>query len=1068
MRLLQLKVQRFRCVEHAEVAFGPGFNVLHGPNDLGKTTLVDAIRAALLVPHASATTETFAPWQGGEAPEVTLVFETEPQRIYRVRKVFGSTGKSQLEVSKDGVSYGPEAQGRNVEAKLRALLQWGIPSPGGKGGIRGIPESFLTRVLLAGQPEVTNVLRISLKDDKDDTGRVRITTALEALAEDELFKSILQRTMQKVGEAFSATGKKKGGKGSVWIDLRDRINETDEKRREWDKKAQQNASVRQSVDELEEACTELRQIRDAAQMEHAHKEQVWKSQQRVEGVRSRLGEAEGVLAARKAKHQAVADAEVQADVLRVEAEACEHSVAQAQKKLEAANLAKDASRSQLKQLESEDSAKERELACGRLEKAKIELQVKEEGLFRQRELAEQIGAAERSVEQTTQGIASTKQSVAAIEKKLEEGKKARDEALTQLKLLQVAGALREHDVVTSQLAEAEQAAATEARLRGDVAAKRAEAQKLGKEVAARAVPDAASLGAIRTLRRELEVAEAKLAVGLAARVVPASTPFALNVVVDGGAPEQRSLDGSAEVVAERQLALMMPGVAEIVVSAGKEADRREARELRARWDNEVKPVLVNAAADSVEALEAACEQVRATQATIREVERTAAETEARANVEAERATRADELKGRLEKLASELEPHRREDIERAAAPYKKQQQLQAAIDKTKRSVDRMGEELTDWDTDLTRERTRLESQLEQLAQAVVKRDEVSSKLSGAWQQILEDVKEALLSMEGERKKIQAELDAIDETRKAALKGAEAAVEKTEKEAALAKAGAEGAGAAAAKAKEALAANRGRLGALREEALNADVPEAEQVVGAVRSELTTAQEAFAALEAEPLAVDALEKLRTAAERAEAALKDKHMELERARGSLDLSGGERAAERCDELGEVLRQLQARQEELELEYDGWKLLQGALTEAQRQEEAHLGQLLSGPIQRRFSSLTNERYGGLDLGAHLETAGIEAAGALRDVQSLSTGTLEQLSTIFRLCLAEQLETAVVLDDHLSHSHSERLSWFRDTMMDVSRRAQVLVVTCWPEHYVGKRTKGVTSLDLEAVIRRY
>jgi hypothetical protein len=380
----------------------------------------------------------------------------------------------------------------------------------------------------------------------------------------------------------------------------------------------------------------------------------------------------------------------------------------------------------------------------------------------------------------------------------------------------------------------------------------------------------------------------------------------------------------------------------------------------------------------------------------------------------------------------------------------------------------MGEQLAAWDTDLTRERTRLESQAGQLAQAVTTRDEASSRLDGTWQETLEKINEDLLSIEGQRKKTQAELDAIDETRKAALKGAESAVATAEKEVGLARAHAEGAGTAAANAKKALDTHTGRLGALREEALNANVQEAEQGAEAVRAELTAEQEEVAALEAEPLSADALEQVRAEAGRVETALKDKQLELERARGSLDLSGGERAAERCGELEEVLHQLQARQQELELEYEGWRLLQGVLTEAQRQEEAHLGQLLSGPIQRRFSALTDERYGGLDLGAHLETAGIEAAGALRDVESLSTGTLEQLSTIFRLCLAEQLETTVVLDDHLSHSHSERLSWFRDTMMEVSRRAQVLVVTCWPEHYLGKRTKGVTSVDLGQLIRRY
>src|SRR6267143_650592 len=53
MRLKKLYVTNFGGIESAEVEFGPGLNVLHGPNDLGKSTLVEAIRLGLLLPHGS-------------------------------------------------------------------------------------------------------------------------------------------------------------------------------------------------------------------------------------------------------------------------------------------------------------------------------------------------------------------------------------------------------------------------------------------------------------------------------------------------------------------------------------------------------------------------------------------------------------------------------------------------------------------------------------------------------------------------------------------------------------------------------------------------------------------------------------------------------------------------------------------------------------------------------------------------------------------------------------------------------------------------------------------------------
>ncbi len=50
MRILRLCVADFAAVPKAEIDFGPGLNVLYGPNDLGKSTLADAIRLALLLP----------------------------------------------------------------------------------------------------------------------------------------------------------------------------------------------------------------------------------------------------------------------------------------------------------------------------------------------------------------------------------------------------------------------------------------------------------------------------------------------------------------------------------------------------------------------------------------------------------------------------------------------------------------------------------------------------------------------------------------------------------------------------------------------------------------------------------------------------------------------------------------------------------------------------------------------------------------------------------------------------------------------------------------------------------
>src|SRR5882724_272505 len=101
MKLWSLSVEHFRGIRKARLEFGIGLNVLHGPNDLGKSSLAAAIRAALLLQTSSKESEEFISWDGSGDPYVELVFESEPQRIWRIRKTFGNHPQAFLEESRD-------------------------------------------------------------------------------------------------------------------------------------------------------------------------------------------------------------------------------------------------------------------------------------------------------------------------------------------------------------------------------------------------------------------------------------------------------------------------------------------------------------------------------------------------------------------------------------------------------------------------------------------------------------------------------------------------------------------------------------------------------------------------------------------------------------------------------------------------------------------------------------------------------------------------------------------------------------------------------------------------------
>lgn len=234
MKLVKLAVERFQCIESAEVELGPGLNVLFGPNDLGKTSLAWAIRAVLLLQHGSATHERFVSWHGGGEPTVTLTLTDDTDRYWRIKKVFasGSAGRSLLESSKDGRSFTQEATGRNVDDKIRSLLRWGVQAKlGGRGGPQGLPASFLTQVLLADQDDVRKILfDAALDNDPDESGRQRLTEALGALAQDPQFKAILDRAQIQVDRAFTSMGRPKRSADSPFIEIAMRLEDLQQQR----------------------------------------------------------------------------------------------------------------------------------------------------------------------------------------------------------------------------------------------------------------------------------------------------------------------------------------------------------------------------------------------------------------------------------------------------------------------------------------------------------------------------------------------------------------------------------------------------------------------------------------------------------------------------------------------------------------------------------------------------------------------------------------------------------------------------------------------------------------------
>jgi hypothetical protein len=249
MRLLSLRVQHFRCIEKAKIDFASGLNLLHGPNDLGKSSLVLAIRAALLLQSTAKEHEEFVSWHGTGEPLVELVFESEPQRIWRLRKTFGSAS-SYLEFSKDGVDFADPVRGRDVDGKLSEILKWGVAPPGGKGRPKGMPTSFMATVLLPDQDDVCAIFNQALDVDSDESGKRQLITALQAMAENPLFRSVLARVQERVDEAFNSSGGKKRGKNSPWVKWSEEIQRKQDYSEKCLQELQKTAGIESEIQQL--------------------------------------------------------------------------------------------------------------------------------------------------------------------------------------------------------------------------------------------------------------------------------------------------------------------------------------------------------------------------------------------------------------------------------------------------------------------------------------------------------------------------------------------------------------------------------------------------------------------------------------------------------------------------------------------------------------------------------------------------------------------------------------------------------------------------------------------------
>ncbi len=1035
MRFLRLKLEQFAGVVSGQVEFGPGLNVLYGPNELGKSTLAEAARTALLMQHTSAAHEPWIRWNTDESPSVELVFQTGPQRFWRVRKTFGQGAKAKaiLDESRDAVSFSIVAKGRGVDAEIRKLLKWGIPEPGGSGGPRGLPETFLTAVLLPHQDRSARVFELNLEEDYDDTGRKLVTEALQAMATDPMFTQVLTRAQSKVDEAFTSRGHRKKGKASPWRISNDEIQQAEKHLTDSRKALEESESVQQRITDLHSSLNEARAACEEAEVALTTQRSYFEERSKIE---QKLNAAQANFDRVAKIHSEFADLKAKKIRLEREARDLARQLADAETAIDAARAKVDAAQQEVRSASKKETDAQRRIREQELENQLLECDAK---------LGQAKGIIEKAthVQDLTKNRTQLEQERDGLRKDFDASNRQLNKLKSEIAVLQSLLMWFERKETRLELKKAEKALADMESLRNENATKKMELDRLQADLASRRLPTDDQLVSMRQLSDDLRVAKAQLNVGITVEVSP-QAPFLAEVTIDSEDGHQQQLSDSPVTFEARSVVQLRLGdLADVVVRGGKAGLHRDIEVLTKKWNELVQPALEAARVSGLDELEKARREVNDAANRVAELRRDISWNKEQIELKSGVSGGQKELALTLKRLDRELsEVDRDVMIQRAKvfegqSPNQRRQSIQRQLDEARSELEQANHAVIG-------SQVRLDAIPASLASLQTELENAQAALPRPWAESLADAKSEVEQYKTRRQIAEDQLTALRQEGDTALSKAQAALDKATAELAAATDREKEIAKEKENSLKSLNTCDGELNVRKQQFDATDLTAARQLV-----EQTVATLESLPTPDEPVTQETLEAQEAEVKQLKESVHKIEVELHNEQGALKHVGGAAARERVSSFEEALSQKQKEEEELSLDYDAWRLLLETLRVAENDEAAHLGQAIMAPIAQRFSDLTQGRYAEMQLGPALETVGIIADGATREVGCLSIGTKEQLSTILRLSLAEQLQSVLLLDDQLAQSDPDRMEWFRKLIRETARTTQIIVLTCRPEDYL-------------------
>jgi hypothetical protein len=651
------------------------------------------------------------------------------------------------------------------------------------------------------------------------------------------------------------------------------------------------------------------------------------------------------------------------------------------------------------------------------------------------------------------------------------------EADSQLRRLDLLESAVEACAAEEQVAAAKTSLEQEALLRGQQEVGTHQRNELASRRAAINVPAPVSLALMRRLENDLAGARGALNVGL---VVTVALQRSVDVRVqkDGAAPEITTSGEVVDVEANSSVDIGIGDLAQVRIRGGRRDAQEIVHNLEKRWVEEVAPHLAASGVTDLDSLAAKLEETQSVDAAMKVKDSELESFRGQLALLTQSAGKLSDATSRLEasqaalgsvslaSLASDLAALGSDPITELRG---RRQKLAASLETARAAAAKAATDLT-----LAEERSRASKT--SLDAAIVARDAELAIFSEGLSSELAAAQAAAAVASREQTTIAGDLESLErsiaeQTARidAAVSGARASVARAQAELELAEA-------ARTTVLKQHAAEGGRLETLQRQRESQDLQSAE-------SKHREASDRHSALPVPAEMVTEADVLaaRNATAAAKADLERVVSDIHKAQGALEQVGGAVARERLRDAVEAYDLAERHERDIEAEYDAWLLLLQQMKEADAAQASNLGQVLAPAIAGKFEALTQKRYESVRLTAQLGTEGIVVGGAVRATERLSVGTREQLSTLYRLSLAEYLGTTLVLDDQLVQSDGTRMDWFRAVLAEKARAFQIIVFTCRPGDYleasaslpkgkaVHRDTDGgiIRAINLERVVHR-